>query len=319
MKAAMVQAAGQSPVYADFEDPVPEAGEATIHVRAAALSTLAKSRASGSHYSSRARFPFVAGVDGVGRLEDGRRVYFILPRAPFGSMAQTSVAPVPHVVPLPDDLDDASAAALGNPAMGSWVALTERAKLAPGETVLVNGGTGTAGTLAVQVAKYLGARRVVVTGRSPPELEALSALGADAVIPLGDSGPGFEDAVAREFAGDGVDVVLDYLWGPSAERILVAGAKAGKEAVPIRFVHVGSLTARTITLPSAALRGSAVSLMGSGIGSVPKERIAASIGELMEVAAKQGFRIATRSVPLSQVAEVWSDSATVPRIVFRIE
>ena len=95
-----------------------------------------------------------------------RRVYFVLPRAPYGSMAEQAVVPSAHCVPLPDELDDVTAAAIANPGMSSWAAYTERARLKAGETVLVNGATGTAGRLAVQIAKYLGARKVIATGRN---------------------------------------------------------------------------------------------------------------------------------------------------------
>ncbi len=105
--------------------------------------------------------------------------------------------------------------------------------------MLVNGATGTAGRLAVQIAKYMGARKVVATGRNEESLKVLPALGADVTIPLGDIGDAFEDALKEQFGGDGIDVVLDYLWGQSAERIIIAGAKAGHDAVPIRFVHIG--------------------------------------------------------------------------------
>src|ERR1700722_19427522 len=93
MKAAIVQGAGQMPVYGDFAEPVPSPGEARITVTAAAISPVVKSRAAGTHYSSSGQFPFVAGIDGVGRLDDGRRVYFILPKAPHGSMAERAVVP----------------------------------------------------------------------------------------------------------------------------------------------------------------------------------------------------------------------------------
>ncbi len=92
MKAAIVRAAGQTPVYGDFAEPAPSPGEDRIHVTAAAISHVVRSRASGSHYSSSGQFPFVAGIDGVGRLDDGRRVYFVLARAPFGSMAERTIA-----------------------------------------------------------------------------------------------------------------------------------------------------------------------------------------------------------------------------------
>jgi NADPH:quinone reductase-like Zn-dependent oxidoreductase len=318
MKAAIVVQAGQTPIYGDFKEPVPAAGEVQVSVSAAALSNVVKSRASGAHYSSSGRLPFVVGIDGVGRLEDGRRVYFALPSPPFGSLSEKTVIRPSQCVFLPDDLDDVTAAAIANPGMSAWAALKERAKLTAGETVLVNGATGTAGRLAVQIAKYMGARKVVATGRNAESLKALAALGADAVIPLGDAGDAFEEALKEQFGGDGIDIVLDYLWGPSAERIIIGGAKAGKAAVPIRFVHIGSLSAPDITLPSAALRSSAITLMGSGIGSIPLDAILNSIGELMRATVPGGFEIATKTVPLSNVESVWATSGSMPRIVCRM-
>ncbi len=318
MKAAVVIEAGKPPRYSDFADPTTEQGEVLVTVRAAALSQLVKSRASGTHYSSTGPLPFVVGVDGVGHLDDGRRVYFVLPRSPFGSMSERTVVASSQCVPVPDDLDDVTAAAIANPGMSSWVALSERAQLSAGETVLINGATGTAGRLAVQIAKHLGAGRVVATGRSPEALKGLGSLGADLTIPLGDEGDAFEQALRAEFAGMGVNVVLDYLWGRSAEQILTTGARTGKDTVPIRFVNVASLSASTITLPSAALRSSAISLLGSGIGSVPLDRIARSIEQLLKVTRSAGFGIETKSFPLSEVADVWPTAENRPRIVFRI-
>ena len=88
MKAAIVTAAGKPPIYGDFDKPVARDGEELISVRAGALSNLTKGRASGTHYSSAGVFPAVAGTDGVGLAGDGRRVYFALPDAPFGSLAE---------------------------------------------------------------------------------------------------------------------------------------------------------------------------------------------------------------------------------------
>src|SRR5580658_3980308 len=318
MKAAIVAEAGKPPSYGDFKEPVPTDGEAQLTVTAAALSNVVKSRASGRHYSSSGQPPFVVGIDGVGHLDDGRRVYFALPRAPFGSMAEKTVIRPSQCVSLPDDLDDVTAAAIANPGMSAWAAFKERAKLTAGETVLVNGATGTAGRLAVQIAKYIGARKVVATGRNVEALKALALLGADVTIPLGDGGDAFEDALKEQFGGDGIDVVLDYLWGQSAERIIVAGAKAGKDAVPIRFVHIGSVSAPNISLPSAALRSSAITLMGSGIGSIPKDSLVKSIDELMQATVSGGFEIATKSFPLSEVEHAWAAANSRLRTVFQM-
>src|SRR5271157_5329068 len=234
MKAAVVLGAGRAPVYAEFTEPEPAAGEARIAVTAASISQVTKSRASGQHYSSAGQFPFVAGIDGVGRLDDGSRVYFVMPRAPYGAMAERTVVPRARCLALPDGLDDVTAAAIANPGMSSWAAYTDRVRLQAGETVLVNGATGTAGRLAVQIAKHLGAGKVIATGRNLDALKSVAGLGADVTIPLVEDGTALENAFKDEFAA-GVDVVIDYLWGPSAERLLIAGAKAGRDAAPIRF------------------------------------------------------------------------------------
>ena len=317
MKAAVVQGARQTPVYRDFEEPVPEPGESRISVTAAAISQNVKSRASGQHYSSSDRFPFVVGIDGVGRLDDGRRVYFVMPRAPYGSIAERTVASSSHCLPLPDDLDDATAAAIANPGMSSWAAYTERAKLKAGETVLVNGATGTAGRLAVQIAKHLGARKVIATGRNVDALRQLEALGADVTIPLVDDEAVLEATFREQFA-QGADVVIDYLWGKSAECALIAAAKAGADAVPIRFVQVGSVSGQDITLPSAVLRSSAIELMGSGIGSIPLDRLVNAIDELLQATIPGGFKIAFKPVPLSDFERAWSQDESTRRTVFTL-
>jgi NADPH:quinone reductase-like Zn-dependent oxidoreductase len=317
MKAAIVVEAGKTPVYGEFQEPVPANGENLITVSAAALSNVVKSRASGTHYSSSSRFPFVIGIDGVGRLENGRRVYFVLPQAPFGSMSEKTVVAAAQCVAVPDEMDDATAAAIANPGMSAWAALRERAKVVTGETVLINGATGTAGRLAVQIAKYMGAKKVLATGRNKEVLESLVALGADVTIPLDDVGDAFEEALEEQF-DFGIDIVLDYLWGLSAERIIRAGAKAGKEAVPIRFVHIGAVSTSNIALPSAALRSSTIQLMGSGIGSIPLDRLVKSIEYLLQAAIPGRFQIATKTFPLAEVESVWSMIANSPRAVFQI-
>lgn len=317
MKAAIVRGAGQGPVYGDFETPVPSEGESLVHVSAAAISQVVKSRASGAHYSSANQFPFVVGIDGVGRLEDGRRVYFVLPRSPYGSMAEVALVSSDRCIALPDDLDDVTAAAIANPGMSSWAALRERARLQPGETVLVNGATGTSGRLAVQIAKYLGAAKVIATGRNADSLKALERLGADVTIPLTQDKPTLEDAFREQFAG-GVDVVLDYLWGESAESLLTSAAKAGKDAVPIRYVQIGAISGAEISLPGAVLRSSAITLMGSGIGSISLDRLVNAVAELFQATVPGGFEIATKTALLSEVEEAWPLDDSNRRTVFTI-
>src|SRR5450631_3797873 len=127
MKAAVITNPGSTPVFADFSDPTPQVGEELIAVSASALSQVTKSRASGSHYTAPGSLPAVVGIDGVGRTQDGRRVYFVLPEEPFGCMAEKVVMSMDQCIPLPADVDDITAAAIAIPGMSSWAALKERA------------------------------------------------------------------------------------------------------------------------------------------------------------------------------------------------
>jgi NADPH:quinone reductase-like Zn-dependent oxidoreductase len=318
MKAAIIRSYQRGPEYGDFEEPLAKTGEVIVNVKAAALSRLVQAQASGQHYSSEGRFPFVPGTDGVGTLPDGQRVYFAFPSAPFGSMAERTAVLHSLCVPLPDDLDDVTAAAAANPGMSSCAALKERAKLVKGESVLTNGATGVSGRLAIQIAKYLGARRVIATGRDEG-LAGLEALGADALVSLNQPTESLTRVFRREIQEGGIDVILDYLWGTSAESLIAAAAGHGSgEAEPrIRFVQIGSLAGGTITLPAGALRNSGLELMGSGLGSVSSERLVMSIGEVLRAFVSRGFKISAEPVPLSQVGAAWGRTSS-RRIVFTL-
>ena len=310
----MVVEAGQAPVYGEFQDPVPVPGRSLVRVTAASISHVTRGRASGRHYSSAGALPLVPGIDGTGVTADGRRVYFLALEAPYGSMAEFSLVDDGHLLTLPQRLSDESAAAMAIPGMSSWAALVERAQLRPGETVLVNGATGISGRLAVQIARHLGAGRIIATGRNARALDDLRRLGADATLTLVEDREELERSFAQEFR-QGIDVVLDYLWGVSAEALVVAGAKAGPEGRAIRHVQIGSLSGANINLPGAALRSSALQLMGSGIGSVPLPRLLKAIQGVLEAAPVAGFEVAVTSMPLAQVAQAWAAPDGAGRIV----
>jgi NADPH:quinone reductase-like Zn-dependent oxidoreductase len=324
MKAAVVTEAGKAPVYGNFETPAAKTGEELISVRASALSQFTKSRASGSHYSSDGGFPLVAGADGVGVTRNGRRVYFVLPEAPYGALAELCPVASNRCIELPDSLDNVPAAAIANPGMSAWAALVERAHLVRGETVLVNGATGTAGRLAVQLAKYLGAGKVIATARNADELEEVKRLGADVVIPftLGTMHPSgakdYENALKHVFPS-GINVVIDYLWGESAKTLIIAIAKAVDDATPVRFVHVGGASGEeNIELPGAALRSSAIMLMGSGVKSLRLSVLLQAIKNVFEAVQPAGLKIATNVVRLSDVEKFWDKAAGKPRVVFSV-
>jgi NADPH:quinone reductase-like Zn-dependent oxidoreductase len=319
MKAAVVRAFEQSPNYESFEDPVAVEGEHLVTITAAGLHPIVKALASGTHYGSTGELPFIPGVDGVGRLEDGKRVFFGTARSPFGTFAERGVAPAWMTIELPDGLEDIAAAAIANPGMSSWVALTARAKFVAGESVLVLGATGVAGLLSVQIAKRLGARRVVAAGRNPKALEELKELGADAVISLDEDHDALVAAFRQELAQNPVDVVLDYLWGTPAEALLAAISQKGLRSAStrLRFVQIGNSAGPSISLPAATLRSSAIELLGSGFGSASLDQIVKAIADFFKLAAAQPFHFKTRVVPLKDVAGLWSEPEQGVRLVFQ--
>jgi NADPH2:quinone reductase len=184
MNAAVLHTLGKPPRFEQFPDPDPGENEAIVHVRAAALKPVDKQIAGGSHYASPRELPVVCGIDGVGFLDDGTRVFFGGPRRPYGAMAQRTVVRRSQCFPVPEGVADDTAAALPNPGVSAWLSLHYRAKLVAGETVLILGATGVTGKLAVQIAKLLGAGRVIAAGRNEQVLSALHNLGADATIRL---------------------------------------------------------------------------------------------------------------------------------------
>ena len=232
-------------------------------------------------------------------------------------MAEYTVVAQAMTIPLPMEIDDVVAAALGNPGLATWGSLLGRAKLQRGEAVLINGATGIAGKQAIQVAKYLGASKIIATGRNEMTLAELAALGATSTISL--SQP--QDKLLQNFRavlGAGVQVVLDYLWGPSAEAILQAAAGHGSpDGEPrIRFVQIGSIGGNAITLPAQLLRSSGVELLGSGLGSLSSTEILQSLRVMFAATADVRFAIDVEPVPLAGVAEAWLRPGDDRRIVF---
>src|SRR5699024_2399324 len=146
--------------------------------------------------------------------------------------------------------DPVLAAALPNSALTSLFPLKWGAKLLVGETVLINGATGVSGKLAVQIAKLLGAGKVVGTGRNPESMNKIKELGADAVVELKQYDRDIIETCHTE-ANDGCDVIIDYVWGKPTELRLQAMTPehmrlTGKS---IRFVQVGEKAGRSISLP----------------------------------------------------------------------
>lgn len=317
MKAAIVQQFGHSPVYGNIAEPVVKEGECLIRVRAAALTQLAKAQVSGRHYSIRPEthaLPFVPGTDGVGVLADGRRVYFAYGRFPYGSMAELSLTDGARVAPLPDDIDDNLAAAIANAGMSSWAALTRRAHIVPGETVWIMGATGNSGGLAVSIARHLGAGRIIAVGRNAGKAPALLAQGADRFIQIVDE-RSLEEQLSEEASRHQPHIILDYLWGEPAERVLAVLQKA-KPMDKCIWVQIGSSAGDPARIPAQAIRSSALQMLGSGLGSVSYPELVAATGEMLAAAGRAGLTLPYREVSLAEVGAIWTEASDA-RIVFR--
>jgi NADPH2:quinone reductase len=262
--------------------------------------------------------PLIPGVDGVGHLEDGTRVYFGSSRSPFGTFAELSITRPELTITLPEELDDTVAAATANPGMSSWVALNARAKFIAGDSVLILGATGAAGKLAIQIAKRLGARHVVAVARNV-NVDTMKELGAHSVVSLDQNYDALVTALRREWTETGVDVVLDYLWGQPAEAVLEAIARKGlRQTAPrVRFVQVGESAGSTISLSAATLRSSGLEILGSGFGSASITEIFRSLGDFFAESARRPFREDIRTADLRDVESLWADPGHRERLVFK--
>jgi NADPH:quinone reductase-like Zn-dependent oxidoreductase len=317
MKAAIIDALGQLPRFGDFAEPLAEGDEIVVTVTAASIKQLDRAIAAGTHYSSPRELPVIPGTDGVGRLPDGAQVYFAANRRPFGGMAE--LAPASWTVPLPVGMDNALAAAIVNPALGAWLPIMWRGGLRPGETVMVLGATGGTGRLAVRAARLLGAGRVVAAGR---RLEQLAALDTDSIIDLRLPAQELRNRFAEE-AERGIGVVVDYIWGTPSETLIDVLVKSDLAAEDsrgpdVRLVSVGAMAGPTITLPSAALRGSRLSILGSGTANFPPiDRLKEIVADILARASRGEIGLEVEEQPLAQVKEAWTAERADRRIVLR--
>jgi NADPH:quinone reductase-like Zn-dependent oxidoreductase len=312
MKAAVVSSFGTGPHYGDF--PAPSAAgehQMVVDVLAAGLHVRVRSQADGSHYTSTGELPLVPGVDGVGRGPDGRERYFVIGDTALGSMAEQTLIDTRRAVVLPDGSDAVAVAAGMNPAMSSWVALRRRTSLEPGQDVLILGATGSSGRLAVQVAALLGANRIVAAGRDESRLAELPGLGATETVRLDEDGAGKLAAAASD-----VDVVIDYLWGEVAAAALTSIVTARPDrGKPLTWIEIGAMAGPTAAIPSAALRSSRLTIVGSGQGSVSTADIASELPAIAGHLSDGTLRVSARPVPLADVSEAWADTGADGRVV----
>jgi NADPH:quinone reductase len=206
----------------DLPKPEPSDGEVLIEVSRAGMN-FADTHQRENSYLARYEVPLVLGGDVAGTTPDGQRVVALMPS---GGYAEYAVAHESTVFPIPDGLDEEAALALLIQGLTAWHLFRTSAKLASGESVVVVSGAGGVGSLAVQLAKPLGAGRVIATASTEEKRAKTLELGADAVV---DSGvDDLKGALIEANEGRQVDVVLEMSGGRVFEQCADALAPFGR-------------------------------------------------------------------------------------------
>ena len=300
MLAAVLTEPGGTPTVQEFDEPRAVEGAVLIDVVTAGLG--AWDILAGDAYRMGVEYPCVVRGEGVGRADDGRRVYFGERSViPFGAWAQRTVVTAEEVWEVPDDVDDGLAITMAIAGTGAWVPL-EQADIQPGEKVLILGATGALGQVALQLARCLGAGRVVAAGRDAGALDRVAERGiADAVVRIGTD----DDAGAlKEAAGDGFDVVLDVVYGEP----FVAALKATRWGA--RVMSIGAQAGRTarVDLPDMLFRTHTC----VGTGQRPPDDRQAIWRRLLALAREQQITVDYARFTLAQSAQAWEAQASSP-------
>ncbi|MFJ9712499.1 NADPH:quinone oxidoreductase family protein [Streptomyces sp. NPDC101234] len=279
----------------EVERPTPGDGQVLLKVRAANINFPDVLMCRG-HYQVRPPLPFTPGVEICGETEDGRRV-IANPVLPYGGFAEYAVADAAALLPAPDSLDDAEAAALHIGYQTGWFGLHRRAALQAGETLLVHAAAGGVGSAAVQLGKAAGARVIGVVGGAD-KVAVARELGCDVVIDRR-----AEDVIAavkEATGGRGADVIFDPVGGEAYTQSAKVVAFEG------RIVVVGFASG---TIPSPALNHALVknySIQGLhwGLYATKNPKLIAHCHEqLTELAASGAVKpLVSERVPLAEAA-----------------
>jgi NADPH2:quinone reductase len=311
MRAAVVQAVGSPPAAAEVDEPVRAPGRALVAVAAAPLNPVEIRVAAGRH-PRRAEPPYVPGLEGAGtvvesdRFEAGTRVRFESAALPgfgaHGTLAERAAVPEESLARLPGAVEDDVAAAVGVVGITALLAL-ERAAPLDGTRVLVLGASGAVGQIAVQLAKAMGAARVVGAGRSADRLARVRELGADEVVELGsgDLGEAFKRA-----AGGQLDVVVDPLWGEPAMAALGAIATEG------RLVNVGQSAGTDVRIPLETVRNRQAAIHAISSGWTELAHKVAAYGRVLEHLRAGRLEVDREVVALDAVGSAWQRQEASP-------
>jgi NADPH:quinone reductase len=262
----------------DVETPEPGVEQVRVRVRAAGVNRADLMQARG-HYPAPPGAPadipgleYAGEVDALGPgltegLKVGDRVFGIVPG---GGQAEYVVVPARMAVPIPANLDFEAAAAVPEVFITAHDALEARGMLRAGERVLIHAIGGGVGSAAVQLAHAMGCT-VFGTSRTPDKLFLAQEMGLGLDVAIDSRKDDFAEAVQRETAGQGVQVIIDHVGGPSIEGNLAALSLKG------RLVVVGLLAGSLGTIDLAVLLKKRLTIVGTNLRGRPaEEKIAAT-------------------------------------------
>lgn len=279
----------------EAERPVPGDGQVLLKVRAANINFPDALLCRGQ-YQITPPLPFTPGVEICGETEDGRRV-IANPALPHGGLAEYAVADAAALLPAPDALDDAEAAALHIGYQTGWFGLHRRAHLKEGETLLVHAAAGGVGSAAVQLGRAAGARVIGVVG-GPEKAEVARGLGCDLVIDR--RADDIVGAVKEATGGRGADVVYDPVGGDAYAKSAKCVAFEGR----ILVVGFASGAIPTPALNHALVKNYSIVGLHWGLYNTKDPRAVLECHEhLTELAAKGAVKpLVSERVPLGRAA-----------------
>jgi NADPH2:quinone reductase len=285
VRRAQIAALGSPPEIVELDDAE------GVRIEAVALNPLDITVGSGRFYGGHPPLPYVPGCEAVGRGEDGTLVYLFGDGrgvAKDGFLAEHVDVPADLALPLPAGTDPALGAAAGIAGIAGWVPVSWKARVGPGDRVLVLGATGAVGRIAVQAAELLGATMVVGASRN----------GGAGTVPL--------DGLEGVFGADGFTVCIDPIWGEPLARAL---AHAARHA---RIVHIGQAAGAEAPLRSADVRGKELQILGhSNFALTVEERNRAYLEVLDHLSAGR-ISLPVERYPLDRAAEAWERQLSGP-------
>ncbi|MFE1170828.1 NAD(P)H-quinone oxidoreductase [Streptomyces sp. NPDC058773] len=310
-------------VWADVPDPQPAEGEVLIEVAASAVNRADLLQRQG-FYDPPPGSSLYPGLECAGRISAlgpgvhgwavGDEVCALLAG---GGYAEKVAVPAGQLLPVPAGLDLITAAALPEVTCTVWSNVFMIAHLRPGETLLVHGGASGIGTMAIQLAKAVGAR-VAVTAGGPEKLARCAELGADILIDYREQD--FVQEIRKATDGKGADVILDIIGAKYLQRNVKALAVSGRLAI------IGLQGGVKAELNLAALMAKRAAITGAGLRARPLNEKAAIVAAVREhvwplIANGQVRPIVDRLLPMADAAEahrVVDASAHVGKVLLTV-